>query len=81
MGRPAVSTWTPAISQTLSHQSDDKHWLVCGPQHIYRGGLPRLTSAREDIPSLERLRDLGSGGRPGRVLGGHPLGDRGGRMG
>jgi hypothetical protein len=32
-------TWTPKISQTLSHQPGSIHQLIWGPQHIYSRGL------------------------------------------
>ena len=33
VGGPAVSIWTPEISQTLDHQTDSIHQLIGGFQH------------------------------------------------
>jgi hypothetical protein len=51
VGRPAVSIWTPKISQTLDLQTDSIHQLIWGPQHIYSRELPGLGSVRDDAPN------------------------------
>jgi hypothetical protein len=69
VGGPAVSTWTPDISQTLDHQPGSIHQLIWGPQHIYSRGLLGLGSVKEvadnpqEIGGPREFRGLGDGGR------------------
>jgi hypothetical protein len=44
-------TWTPKISQTLSHQPGSTQQLMWGQWHTYSRGLPGLASVREDAPN------------------------------
>ena len=48
-------TWTPEVSQTMSHQRGSIHELVPGPRHIYSRELPRQASVGEGTPTQERL--------------------------
>jgi len=56
-------TWTPEISQTLSHHHPSSiYQLVQGPGHIYSRGPPGLASVSEDAPNPQEtwgLREWG----------------------
>jgi hypothetical protein len=75
-------TWTPEISQPLSHQPGSIRELVRGPQHIYSRGLSGLAWVREDAPNPGRDEFLWSGGLVGWETGLEMVGEgKGGEMG
>ena len=50
-GEPAVSIWTPKISQIVDHKTDNIYQLIWDPQHTYNRGLMDLCSFRDDAPT------------------------------